>query len=69
MKQSRRMSLMESLANVTVGYGIAVGTQVVVFPLFGIHASLSDNLTIGAIFTLVSIIRSYALRRAFEHFR
>ncbi len=69
MKQSRRMSLMESIANVTVGYGIAVGTQVVVFPLFGIHASLSDNLTIGAIFTLVSIIRSYALRRAFEHFR
>ena len=69
MKQSRRMSLMESLANVSVGYGIAVGTQVVVFPLFGIHASLSDNLTIGAIFTLVSIIRSYALRRAFEHFR
>ena len=69
MKQSRRMSLVESIANVIVGYGIAVGTQVVVFPLFGIHASLSDNLTIGAIFTLVSIIRSYALRRAFEHFR
>ena len=69
MKQSRRMSLVESIANVTVGYGIAVGTQVVVFPLFGIHASLSDNLTIGAIFTLVSIIRSYALRRAFERFR
>jgi uncharacterized protein (DUF2062 family) len=69
VKQSRRMSLVESLANVAVGYGIAVGTQVVVFPLFGIHATLSDNLTIGAIFTLVSIIRSYALRRAFEHFR
>ncbi len=69
MKQSRRMSLVESIANVIVGYGIAVGTQVVVFPLFGIHASLSDNLTIGAIFTLVSIIRSYALRRAFERFR
>jgi len=63
------MSLVESLANVAVGYGIALATQLVVFPLFGLRASLSDNLMIGAIFTVVSIIRSYALRRTFEHFR
>ena len=60
------MSLVESLANVVVGYGIAVATQVAVFPLFSLRASLSDNLAIGAIFTVVSIIRSYVLRRAFE---
>ena len=63
------MSLVESLANVAVGYGIALATQLVVFPLFGLRASLSDNLMIGAIFTVVSIIRSYTLRRMFEALR
>ena len=66
MKQSRAMSLVESLANVAVGYGLAVGTQMLVFPLFGLHTTLEQNLTIGAIFTVVSIARSFALRRLFE---
>jgi hypothetical protein len=69
MKQSRCMSLVEALANVAVGYGVAVATQIVVFPLFGLRASLSETLAIGAIFTLVSIARSYVLRRAFEAIR
>jgi hypothetical protein len=63
------MSLAEAIANVAVGYGIAVATQALVFPLFGLHASLSDNLLIGAIFTVVSIVRSYSLRRIFEAIR
>jgi hypothetical protein len=63
------MSLAEALTNVAVGYGIAVATQALVFPMFGLHASLSDNLLIGAIFTVVSIIRSYSLRRVFEAIR
>jgi hypothetical protein len=33
--QSRRMSLVEAIANVVVGYGLAVLTQILVFPLFG----------------------------------
>ena len=69
MKQSRRMSLVESLANVAVGYGIAVLTQIAVFPFFGLHVSLADNLVMGAVFTIVSIARSFALRRVFEEFR
>ena len=66
---SRRMSLAESLANVAVGYGIAVATQAVVFPMFGLHTSLSDDLAIGAAFTVVSVCRSYMLRRVFERLR
>ena len=69
MKQSRRMSLLESLANVTVGYGLAVATQIAVFPLFGLQTSLADNLGLGAIFTGASIARSYVLRRTFEAIR
>ena len=66
MSQSRLMSVAESVTNVAVGYGVAVGTQLAVFPLFGIEASLSDNLAIGAVFTAVSLVRSYALRRLFN---
>jgi hypothetical protein len=60
------MSLVESLANVVVGYGIAVATQAAVFPLFGLQASLTENVAIGGIFTGVSILRSYLMRRLFE---
>ena len=69
MRQSRRMSFLESLTNVAVGYGVAVTAQIAVFPLFGLEVSLSDNLMIGAIFTGISILRSYTLRRIFEQFR
>jgi len=64
--QSKRMSFVESLTNVAIGYLVAVGSQVVIFPFFGIHIPLKDNFMIGAWFTVVSIVRSYALRRAFN---
>ena len=64
--QSRWMSLLEGITNIAVGYGVAVLTQVLVFPLFGLSVSLGENLGIGAVFTVVSLIRSFALRRAFN---
>lgn len=69
MKQSRLMSLVEAIVNVAVGYGVAVATQLTVFPWFGLPARLGDALAIGAIFTVVSILRSFLLRRLFEAIR
>ena len=69
MKQTRLMSLVEAIANVVVGYGIAVVTQLVVFPWFGLPAHLKDALAIDGIFTAVSIARSFLLRRIFEAIR
>jgi hypothetical protein len=63
--QSRWMSFVEAVTNIVVGYSLAVLTQIIVFPLFGLYASLSDNLLIGGAFTVMSLIRSYALRRLF----
>jgi hypothetical protein len=63
------MSLVEAVANVAVGYGVAVATQLVVFPWFGLPARVSDALALGAIFTGISIARSFALRRLFEALR
>lgn len=69
MKQSRAMSLCEAFANIAVGYWLAVATQLAVFPLFGLPARVGDALSLGAIFTAVSLARSYLLRRAFETLR
>ena len=67
--QSRRQSLIEAITNVVVGYTLAVMTQIVVFPWFGLQVSLGYNLSIGALFVMISLLRSYALRRLFEHWR
>lgn len=67
--QSRRMSLIEAITNVALGYVLAVFTQIIVFPWFGLHTSLGDNLALGAIFVGISLLRSYALRRLFARLR
>ena len=64
--QTRLQSLIESWANVAIGYLIALAAQLVVFPLYDIEISMSQNIQIGLIFTAVSIARSYALRRLFN---
>jgi uncharacterized protein (DUF2062 family) len=69
MKQSRLMSMTEAVTNVVVGFGVAVLTQILVFPFFGLHVSLAENLAIGGMFTIASIGRSYLLRRLFEGIR
>jgi hypothetical protein len=63
------MSLVEATTNVAVGFGVAVLAQIAVFPLFGLHVGFADNLMIAAIFTAISIARSYVLRRIFEAIR
>ena len=64
--QSRWMSLVESAINIVVGYCLAVLTQVLVFPMFGLSLSLGENLGIGAVFTAISLARSFVLRRIFN---
>jgi hypothetical protein len=66
VSQSKKYSFIESCANIAIGYGIAVIAQLAIFPLFGIHVPLGSNLAIGALFTIVSLVRSYSLRRLFN---
>ena len=63
--QTKKISLIESLVNVVIGYGIAIVSQLIIFPVFGIDIPLSDNFIIGLWFTLISLIRSYVIRRWF----
>lgn len=63
MSQSRRGSLVESIANVAIGYGVAVATQMAVLPLFGMTGRTQDHLAIAGVFSVVSVVRSYCVRR------
>ena len=65
--QTRRHSLLESCVNVAVGYLVAVGSQAVILPLFGIKIGLGESAEMALWFTAISIVRSYAVRRIFNH--
>ena len=64
--QTKKMSLIETIVSVAIGYVVALLSQIVVFPLFDIKVSLIDNLLIGLLFTVISIIRGYYIRRLFN---
>jgi hypothetical protein len=69
MIQSRIASLIEALSNVVAGYGLAVALQALLFPAFGLHQTLGQSLKLGVWFTLLSVLRSYVIRRVFERLR
>ena len=69
MSQSRAASFVEAWVNVGAGFGLALAVQIMVFPVFGLHPTLPQNLAIGLIFTATSLVRNYAIRRLFERWR
>ena len=67
MSQSKLHSFIEACVNVFIGYVVALLSQIIIFPFFHIRVSLEDNLEIGAWFTIISLIRSFVLRRFFNY--
>ena len=66
MTQTRLGSLIEACANVLIGFGINFAANMSILPLFGWHVTVTQNLALGAIYTGISIARSYAVRRWFN---
>ena len=64
--QSKKQSFIESLTSTTIGIIIGIVLNLTILPIFGYPVSLSDSLWISVIFTIVSIIRSYIIRRRFN---
>jgi len=64
--QSKLESFIESCVNILIGYSVAVTSQIIIFPFFDIHIPMSDNLLIGMWFTIISLIRSYIVRRCYN---
>lgn len=65
MRQTRRHSFIETCSNTAIGYVVALGSQLLIFPWFNIHVPFKSNVLIGAYFTVISIARGYVLRRWF----
>jgi len=66
--QSKKRSFVEAVTNVLVGYLVAVISNLIVLPLFGYQVSLFDGFAIGVVFTVISLIRSYMIRRVFNYY-
>ena len=64
--QTKYQSFIESLTNILIGYFTALFSQVLIFPIFDINVTFQDNLLIGLYFTIISLIRSYLIRRYFN---
>lgn len=64
--QSRLQSLVEAWLNVLIGFAINMVANVIVLPAFGYHVTIGDAFGIGLVFTVISVVRSYALRRWFN---
>lgn len=66
MKQSRLMSFTESAINILVGFGISLGAQMIFLPMLGVEISHAQNFSFALIMTVISLARSFLLRRIFE---
>lgn len=64
--QTKKQSFIEAVVNIFIGYIVAVLSQMLIFPIFDIQTSVSDNLLIALYFTAVGLCRVYILRRMFN---
>lgn len=64
--QTKFGSFIEAWANIIVGFTINFFANLAVLPLFGLAVTPSKAFGIGVIFTAISLVRSYVLRRWFN---
>lgn len=64
--QSKKHSAFEAVANVAIGYLVSVLANILVLPAFGYNVTITDSFAIGIAFTIISLVRSYVLRRLFN---
>jgi membrane protein implicated in regulation of membrane protease activity len=66
MSQSKKMSIVEAVANNAIAFGISLAAQMVIYPLMGIPVTFKQNIVLILIFTAISIVRNYYVRRMFN---
>lgn len=66
MAQSKSRSWKEAFTNIAIGYCVNFFANLVVFPMFGYNITIADNIVIGLVFTVISVIRQYVVRRYFN---
>lgn len=66
MNQTRLGSLIEALFNVLIGFAINFVANMLILPLVGFHITPGQNLFLGVLYTVISVCRSYVIRRWFN---
>jgi hypothetical protein len=69
MGQTRLGSWLEAWANIAIGFAINWAANMLIFPLFGFNITATQAFHVGLIFTAISLVRSYVLRRVFNRIR
>lgn len=65
--QTKLGSFVEAWVNVFIGFGINFAANMLILPHFGFTSlTLKTNFVIGMIYTVISVVRSYAIRRWFN---
>lgn len=66
MSQTKTGSFVEAWANIAVGFAINFGANMLVLPHFGFAITAAKAFGIGVVFTIISLVRQYVLRRWFN---
>ena len=68
MKQNKKGSALETLVNILIGYWFSFFANMMILPYFGFDVTMKQNVLIGSLFTIISVIRQFSVRRTFNHF-
>lgn len=66
MTQSRTHSMIEAVAGTAIGFAVSMAASFVVYPMHGHKFSPAEVTSITLIFTALSVVRGYIVRRVFN---
>jgi len=66
MNQTRLGSLIEVCINILIGFSINWIANMYILPLYGFAITGGQAFSMGLLFTVISVVRSYVIRRWFN---
>jgi len=64
--QTKTFSLIEAITSTLIGFIVSLIVQLIIYSIMDIRVTITQNLTITTVFTIVSIFRGYLVRRFFN---
>lgn len=65
-RQTKRQAMIEVWINIVIGFSLNAGMNLLLLPLVGAHITGGQNFWLGVVYTAVSLVRSYVIRRYFD---
>jgi hypothetical protein len=67
-RQTSRQAILESWVNILAGFSVNFFLNLLMLPMLGITLSAGDNFYLGCVYTAVSVVRSFVIRRYAESY-